>query len=146
MDGRYVAIGALEPQFYAQLLELTGLDPIRFSRRERASWPELREALARVIRSKTRDEWCKIMEGTDACVAPVLSFVEAIEHPHVRARGTYLDVEGIVQPAPAPRFSRTSPQITHGGHPTGSDGDAVLFDAGLSAEEIKALRSQGALL
>jgi alpha-methylacyl-CoA racemase len=145
-DGRYVAIGALEPQFYALLLQLTGLDPARFPQHDRASWPQLREALSRVFRSKTREEWCKIMEGTDACFAPVLSFVEAAEHPHIHARGTYFDLDGIAQPAPAPRFSRTAPEVIHGSHPTGSDGDAVLADAGFSQTEISELRNQGALL
>ena len=145
-DGRYVAVGALEPQFYALLLQLTGLDPARFSQHDRASWPKLREALSLAIRSKTREEWCKIMEGTDACFAPVLSFVEAVEHPHVHARGTYFHLDGIAQPAPAPRFSRTAPEILDGSHPWGSDGDAVLADAGFSPTEISELRNQGALL
>ena len=145
-DGRFMAIGSLEPQFHARLLELTGLDPQRFARRDRENWPHLRRALADVMRTKTQDEWCRIVEGTDACVAPVLSFVEASQHPHMRARGTYMELDGVVQPAPAPRFSRTSSEVAHGRHGTGSDTDAVLAAAGFSTLEITALRNQGALL
>jgi alpha-methylacyl-CoA racemase len=145
-DGRFLALGALEPQFYATLLELMGLDAAQFSDRDRSRWPEMREAFAGAIRAKSRDEWCRIFEGTDACVAPVLSFVEAAAHPHIRARGTYLEIDGLVQPAPAPRFSRTAPQVSHGPHPIGADGSEVLADAGFSISEIRALRDRGVLL
>jgi alpha-methylacyl-CoA racemase len=145
-DGRYVAVGALEPQFYDQLLARLGLDPAQFPRLDRARWPELRETLARAFKTKTRDEWCQIMESTDACCAPVLSFVEAAEHPHVRARGTYVELDGLLQPGPAPRFSRSQVEISGSRRPVGGDADTVLTEAGLSAAEIKALRDETALL
>jgi len=107
-DGKYVSIGSIEPQFYALLLEKAGLsDPEFKAQMDRSKWPELKEKLAAVIAGKTRDEWCEIMEGTDICFAPVLSLAEAPLHPHNRDRETFIEVEGVVQPAPAPRFSAT---------------------------------------
>lgn len=107
-DGRHVAVGALEPEFYARLVETVGLDPADLPPRDDpASWPRLRERLAGVFRQRTRDEWVRRFEDVDACVAPVLSLGEAPSHPHHAARGTFVDVGGVVQPAPAPRFSRT---------------------------------------
>jgi alpha-methylacyl-CoA racemase len=145
-DGRYVAIGALEAQFYEELVKRLGIDPAQCPRHDRATWPQLRAVIARAIKSKSRDEWCRIMEGTDACFAPVLSFVEAPQHAHMRSRGTYVEIEGLTQPAPAPRFSRSQAEIRHGRRPAGGDGDAVLADAGLAAAEIEALRKRGVLL
>ena len=141
-DGKYVSIGALEPQFYAQLLKLTGLDrenlPPQF---DREGWPVIRERLVQVFRTRTRDEWCEIMEGTDACFAPVLSMTEAPDHPHNRARGTFVEVEGVPQPRPAPRFSRTDARIqrppAHGRTHTAE----VLADWGFSEGEIAELRA-----
>ncbi|KVK75917.1 carnitine dehydratase [Burkholderia cepacia] len=115
-DGRFIAIGAIEPQFYAELRELCGLDdPLFDEQLDVARWPLLKLRLANVFRTRTRQEWCELLEGTDACFAPVLDWDEALEHPHNVARETYLTVGGVVQPAPAPRFSRTingTPQPT----------------------------------
>ena len=106
-DGKYVSIGSLEPQFYAELLRLTGLegDPDVPWQHDKAEWPRMKVRMAEVFKTKTRDEWCEIMEGTDVCFAPVLSLAEAPQHPHNVHRKTFLELEGIVQPAPAPRFS-----------------------------------------
>lgn len=108
-DGRYVAIGALEPQFYEELCRRIGWDdaPDAQARLDRARWPSMRATLQEIFRSRTRDEWSELMEYTDACFAPVLSISEAAAHPHTVARGSLVDIEGLVQPAPAPRFSRT---------------------------------------
>jgi len=107
-DGRYIAIGALEPQFFAELVAGLELElPADFVHTDPDCWPELRTKIARRVASRTRDEWAKIFAGTDACVTPVLDFAEAPGHPHVAARRTLIEVDGIIQPAPAPRFSRT---------------------------------------
>jgi alpha-methylacyl-CoA racemase len=145
-DGRYVAIGAIEPQFYAKLLELSGADRSRFAdQRNKSLWPQLKSELAAIIKTKTRDEWSRIMEGTDACVAPVLSLLEAPQHPHMRARNAFIEIDGVIQGAPAPRFSRTAPQVRHGRRPTGADGEIVLAAAGIPPEEIERLRREGVL-
>jgi alpha-methylacyl-CoA racemase len=110
-DGRHVAIGALEPQFYARLLELTGIsDPAFADQHDASAWPRLKARLAQVFRSKTRDEWCALMEGSDACFAPVLDWDEAPQHAHNAARATFISIDGVTQPAPAPRFSGTPAQ------------------------------------
>jgi alpha-methylacyl-CoA racemase len=107
-DGRYVAIGAIEPQFYRLLRECCGIeDPAFDAQMDRAQWPLLKMRMADVFLTRTRDEWCALLEGTDACFAPVLDWDEAPRHPHNQARGSFVDVQGVVQPAPAPRFSRT---------------------------------------
>jgi alpha-methylacyl-CoA racemase len=141
-DGGYVSIGAIEPQFYAQLLKLTGLDreelPPQF---DREGWPVIRERLTQVFRSRTRDEWCEIMEGTDACFAPVLSMTEARDHPHNRARGAFVELEGIPQPRPAPRFSRTDARLRRPPAPAGAHTAEVLADWGFSEREIAELRA-----
>jgi len=110
--GNFVSIGSIEPQFYALLRQLTGLSDQAFdAQMDRASWPALRQKLVEIFRSKTREEWCKIMEGTDVCFAPVLTMAEAPLHPHMAARKTFVDRHGLTQPAPAPRFSRTPSTI-----------------------------------
>ncbi len=145
-DGKYVSIGSIEPQFYAQLIELAELNPDKFARQlDQQRWPELRVALAEVFRQKTRDEWCELLEGTDVCFAPVLSLQEAPEHPHNAARETYVDVDGLLQPAPAPRFDRTPSEIRHGNRPLGSDTEDVLVEAGFDETEIESLRKSGCL-
>ena len=139
-DGKFVAVGAIEPQFYALLLEKTGLAGEKLPHQmDRQAWPAMKQRLAAVFRTKTRDEWCGIMEGTDVCFAPVLSIGEAPAHPHARARGAYVDVGGVAQPAPAPRFDRTpaarpSTAPTRGGHT-----EDVLAECGFDAGQIKAL-------
>jgi alpha-methylacyl-CoA racemase len=111
-DGEYVALGAIEPQFYALLRRLAGLDDEDFAAQiDRTRWPRLREKVAAVIRTKTRAEWCALMEGSDACFAPVLAASEAPKHAHLAARGSFVEVDGVTQPAPAPRFSRTPSAI-----------------------------------
>jgi alpha-methylacyl-CoA racemase len=146
-DGKYVCLGSIEPQFYAQLIEKAGLDPATFApQMDRGRWPELKEKLAEVMRTKTRDEWCTLMEGTDVCFAPVLSIFEAPEHPHNRARGTFLEVDGIAQPAPAPRFSRTVPEVRGAAPAPGADSEDVLRSFGFSEAEIDSLRESGAVV
>jgi alpha-methylacyl-CoA racemase len=111
-DGGHVAVGALEPQFFAQLLDGLGLEADRYVQNDRAGWPRMEADFAAVFASRARDEWARLFEDRDACVSPVLSLVEAVRHPHNRARGTYLHRAGIDQPAPAPRFSGTPPTVT----------------------------------
>ncbi len=132
-DGQWVAIGSIEPQFYALLLDLTGLasDPAFQAQMDRSQWPALSEKLAGVIKTKTRDEWCAIMEGTDVCFAPVLNWAEAPSHPHNLARETFTTVAGVVQPNIAPRFSGTPSAIQGPPPKTGADNDAVLADWGV---------------
>ena len=144
-DGKYVSIGSIEPQFYRLLLELCAIDDPDFQKQwERALWPALRAKLAGIIARKTRDEWCALLEGTDVCFAPVLDFTEAPSHPHNRARGTFMESNGLVHPAPAPRFSRTPGQA--GEVPkAGQHTESILQDLGLQDAEIAALRQCGAI-
>jgi alpha-methylacyl-CoA racemase len=145
-DRKYVSIGSIEPQFYAELLRLTGLaDEELGPRMDRARWPKMKERLAEVFKAKTREEWCKIMEGTDVCFAPVLSMAEAPEHPHNKARGTFNQVAGVTQPAPSPRFSRTASRIVDPPGCPGQDTNAVLTEWGFLAQEIATLREQKAI-
>ncbi|GIW42678.1 MAG: CoA transferase [Candidatus Binatia bacterium] len=145
-DGKYVAVGALEPQFYSELLRLTGLEGEKLpDQMDRTRWPEMKEKFAAVFRTKTREEWCRILEGSDACFAPVLSLREAPRHPHNAARGTFTEFAGIVQPAPAPRFSRTPPAIQRPPAHPGEHTEEVLREWGFSAEEIVSLREAGAV-
>lgn len=145
-DGKYVSIGSIEPQFYALLIELAGLDKETFApQNDRSQWPVLKDKLAAVIKTKTRDEWCDIMEGTDVCFAPVLSMSEAPNHPQNRARESFIEVGGVVQHAPAPKFSRTAPAKPQVPSAAGSDTDAILKSAGYSDSELAALRASGAL-
>lgn len=143
-DGKYISVGSIEPQFYAELVQKAGLDPKRFApQMDFSKWPEFKEELIRVFKTKTRDEWCAMMEGSDVCFAPVLSIVEAPNHPHNQARGTFVKIDGLLQPAPAPRFDRTVPEIRHGSHSPGQDTDSVLADYGFTQDEISALKGKG---
>jgi alpha-methylacyl-CoA racemase len=146
-DGKYVSIGSIEPQFYAELLRLTGLgdDGDFAAQMDRSRWPELKERLAEVFRTKSRDEWCQIMEGTDVCFAPVLSISEAPQHPHNVERQTFVELAGITQPAPAPRFSRTAAEIQRPPAHAGQHTDEILAEAGLDAGRIAELREAGAV-
>ncbi|HUP87119.1 MAG TPA: CaiB/BaiF CoA-transferase family protein [Acidimicrobiales bacterium] len=146
-DGKYVSIGSIEPQFYAELLRLTGLtdDPEFAGQHNRGNWPALKARLADVFGSKTRDEWTSIMVGTDVCFAPVLSIKEAPQHPHMAARNTFVDVAGVTQPAPAPRFSRTPGAIDRPAAHPGQHTDEALADWGFASEEIAKLRETGAV-
>ena len=144
-DGKYISIGPIEPQFYALFLAKTGLTDPDFSQQwDRARWPELKARLAAHLETRSRDEWCQLLEGSDACVAPVLDMDEAPEHPHNRARGTFIEVGGIIQPAPAPRFSRSTP-ATPRPPITGATGEDVLADWGFQTAAIDALRQAGAI-
>ncbi|MCH2172231.1 CoA transferase [Myxococcota bacterium] len=142
-DGLYVSIGSIEPQFYAELLARTGLEGEELPRQmDRQSWPEMKERFAKLFKTKTRAEWCELMEGSDVCFAPVLSMSEAADHPHMRERQTFVDVDGVVQPAPAPRFSRTPGSIDRPPSSPGEHSDEVLHDFGFAAEEVERLRGE----
>jgi alpha-methylacyl-CoA racemase len=145
-DDRYVAVGAIEPQFYAALLQGLGLDPKSLpAQMDRSRWPEMKERFAAIWRTRTRDEWAEIFRDTDACVSPVLSPVEAIAHEHNRTRAAFRETAGVVHPAPAPRFDRT-PLETVGTPPLpGEHSEAVLDQMGFSVDEIAALRASGSL-
>ena len=145
-DGKWISIGSIEPQFYLLLLEKTGITDPQFQHQmSREEWPQLREKLAAVIATKTRDDWCALMDGTDVCFAPVLTMDEAPGHAHNAARQTFVEVAGVTQPAPAPRFSVTPGAIQGPPPKIGADNDSALGDWGFSAEAIDALRAQGAL-
>lgn len=144
-DGKYISIGALEPQFYAELLERLDLtdDPDCARQMNPGTWPAMRERFEAVFATRTRNEWCKRLEGTDVCFAPVLDMNEAIEHPHNKARGTFVHHDGMTQAAPAPRFSRTRPELTSGAREPGADTDTALADWGIDAATINELRDKG---
>jgi alpha-methylacyl-CoA racemase len=144
-DGRFIALGAIEPQFYAELLQRCGIDDPQFQQQmDPRQWPQLKTKLTALFLQRSRAQWCDLLEGSDACFAPVLDWAEAAEHPHNRERGTYLELGGVLQPAPAPRFSRT-PAAT----PTQASGEtqseAVLRDWGLSDERIADLQQAGVI-
>ncbi|MEZ5038490.1 MAG: CaiB/BaiF CoA-transferase family protein [Saprospiraceae bacterium] len=142
-DGKYISIGAIEPQFYALLLEKAKLDSAEFGQQmNQQNWPLLKEKFAEVFKAKTQAEWCDIMEGTDVCFAPVLDFLEAQQHPHNVAREMYIEVDGLVQPAPAPRFSRTATAVQFGPRAAGENTEEVLRDWGFSEEQVAVLREE----
>ena len=148
-DGAFIAVGAIEPQFWALLLQALGLagDPDCTAQLDRAAWPAAKSKVAAAFKTRTRAQWCERLEGTDACFAPVLSMQEAIQHPHNRARGTFVEGSGVegrslIQPAPAPRYSESTtrpPFLPE----TGADTDAVLQDAGFTPAQIAELRHAG---
>jgi len=143
-DGRHVGIGAIEPRFYAELLERLGLAGEALpAQHDRAGWPRLRERFAGVFRTRTRDEWCRSFEGSDACFAPVLTFAEAALHPHALARNAHVAVGGVTQPAPAPRFSRTPGSVRGAPPERGAGGREALVDWGYTDREIDDLAAQG---
>lgn len=145
-DGLFVAVGAIEPHFYAVLLAGLGLAPEEFPQGEPSRWPELAERFAEVFRTRTRDEWVAVFEGQDACLSPVLSLAEVPSHPHHVARDAFLNVGGVVQPAPAPRFSRTPGKVRWPSPPAGHDTERVLHGLlGYSPTRIGSLREQGVL-
>ena len=145
-DSKHVAVGALEPQFYAELLGVLGLDPATLpDQHDRERWPELRTALARAFLTRSRDEWAAAFAGSDACVAPVLSLHESTRHPHAVARGTFVDIDGLVQPAAAPRMSATPGQVSRPPVLPGEHSREALVDWGLDAEEVDALIASGAV-
>jgi alpha-methylacyl-CoA racemase len=143
-DGKFVSVGALEPDFYQLLLQKLGLenDDDYARQLDQRSWPELKRKFSALFRQKPQQDWCALLEGSDACFAPVLDFEEAAQHPHNKARDTFVDIDGVLQPAPAPRFSRT-PSAAAVAPEIGEHCDAILTAAGLSAADIEALREQG---
>ena len=146
-DGKFVSIGSIEGKFYEELLELSGLKGQELpNQMDRAAWPALKNQLTKIFKSKTRDEWCKIMEGSDVCFAPVLSMEEAPKHAHNRHRSTFVEVEGVVQPGPAPRFSRTPGKIQRPPASPGEHTEEAMRDWGFSSTELERLRAQGAIL
>ena len=145
-DGQYVSVGSIEPKFYAELLRLTGLEREELPRQnDRAAWPALTEKLAAIFRTKTRAEWDTLLEGSDICYAPVLNMQDAADHPHNQARGTFVEVEGVPQPAPAPRFSRTPSAIQRPPASPGEHTDEALRDWGFDAAELDRLRGRGVI-
>ena len=145
-DGKYISIGSLEPQFYALLLEKAEIDGPEFQEQlDEASWPAKREKLTQIFKSKTRQQWCDIMEGTDVCFAPVLDLKEAPNHPHNIDRKTFIEFEGVVQPAPAPRFSRTQGEIQGPAAKNGENTKEVLSAWNFSEQEIGELQAAGAI-
>jgi alpha-methylacyl-CoA racemase len=145
-DGGHVAIGALEPQFYAALLGVMGIDPSSLPpQMERESWPATKERFADVIKTRKRDEWVALAEGTDSCLAPVLSMSEVALDPHNAARGTFVEIGGVVQPGPAPRFDRTPPTLPTPPAWPGQGGDAALVEWGVGESEVARLHASGAL-
>jgi alpha-methylacyl-CoA racemase len=145
-DGKHISIGSIEAKFYEELLERSGLKNEELPRQnDRPSWPRMKERLKTLFLAKTRDEWCKIMEGTDICFAPVLSMDEAPQHPHNQLRGTFVVQDGVTQPAPAPRFSRTPSAIQCPPAVPGEHTDEALRDWGFSSTELEKLRNCGAI-
>ena len=146
-DGKYVSIGSIETKFYDELLELSGLKKEELARQnDREAWPAMKQKVAACFKTKTRDEWCKIMEGSDVCFAPVLSMTEAPKHPHNRHRGTFIEDDGVIQPGPAPRFSRTPSKIQRPPARPGEHTEEALRDWGFSASELEGLRKAAAII
>jgi alpha-methylacyl-CoA racemase len=145
-DGRHVAVGALEPQFYAAFVEGLGLpDPLPGAQYDVAYWPEHRRRFAAAFASRPRDEWAAVFAGTDACVTPVLGLSEAPAHPHLAERGTFVEQDGTIQPAPAPRFSRTPGAVRGAPRMPGADTREVLSEWGFAAGEVDELLASGAV-
>jgi alpha-methylacyl-CoA racemase len=145
-DEKFVAVGTVEPKFYAELMARLGLDVELDAQYDKTRWPDEKKRMAEVFRTKTRDEWCALLEGTDACFAPVLTPIEAPDHPHNRARQTFVELAGVPQPAPAPRFSRSAPPSPVSAMHPGADTDAVLGGWGFDHDEVARLRDTGAVL
>lgn len=146
-DGKYISIGSIEPQFYAELLRLSGLgeQPDLAFQMDQSAWPAMKERVAAIFKERTQDEWCAIMEHSDVCFAPVLTLDEAHAHPHNVARGTFTTNAGVLQPSPAPRFSRTNPEIQRPPSHPGQHTDEVLAEFGISEADISKLREAGAV-
>ena len=146
-DERYISIGSIEPQFYAELMRLTELDGDDdfAAQMTRSSWPELKERISAVFKTRTRDEWCEIMDATDVCFAPVLTLAEAPQHPHNQHREVFTKLAGVVQPNPSPRFSRTEATIQSPPAHPGQHTDEVLRSVGFDPDDIVKLRDTGAV-
>ncbi len=145
-DGEYISVGSIEPQFYAELIRLTGRQgPEWDAQRFKGGWPDRKADLAEIFASRTRDQWCEVMDGTDVCFAPVLTIPEAYEHPQNTLRNTFVEVAGVRQPAPAPRFDRTPSEVAGPPAHPGAHTDDLLAAAGYGADEIATLRAGGAV-
>ena len=145
-DGKFISLGSIEPQFYKLLCDLAGFDDnLSSDQMSRDGWPEKKKAVKEIILTKTREEWCQIMEGTDVCFAPVLNMEEAPNHPHNKARQTFIELEGATQPAPAPRFSRTNPEVQSSPSLVGEHTDEILQSLNLGADEIEKLKTSGSV-
>ncbi len=145
-DGKHLAVGPIEPQFYRLFLEKAGItDPELANQYDLTAWPYQREKLAAILRTRTRDDWCALLEGSDACVTPVLDLEEAPQHPHNQARGTFVVVDDVLQPGPAPRLSRTPGEIRNPPPGAGQDTEAVLCEWGFTQDEVDALQAAGAI-
>jgi alpha-methylacyl-CoA racemase len=143
-DGKYIAVGAIEDKFYTELLRVLGLDPASLpERHDRSQWPVLRRAFSSAFKRRSRDEWCQLFQGTDACVAPALSLREVRHHPHAVARGSFVTANGFAQPAPSPRLSRTPGRIGAKAPQPGESGEAALLEWGLSRTDVAAFRDCG---
>lgn len=144
-DGKYISIAPIEPQFYAELLQRLGLKKEDLpDQLDREQWPAMRKRLEGIFRQKPRDEWCKLLEGTDVCFAPVLTLGEAPGHPHNKARGAFIELDGVVQPAPAPRFSATPLEVRYGPPAAGANTSEALAGWGFSKQDIASLLESGA--
>lgn len=140
-DGKWISVGSIEPQFYQLLLQHSGIkDPEFQNQQDRTKWPEFKKRMAGIFKTKTRQEWCMIMEGTDVCFGPVLTMGEALEHPHNVARKTFVEIENVPQPAPAPRFSRTKPEVRGPALVGPENTEAALLDWGISRNDIEKLK------
>jgi alpha-methylacyl-CoA racemase len=146
-DGKYFALGAIEPQFYAEFLQRAGLaDDVDFKNQMvQADWPNLKVKIAAHFKTKTRDQWSALLEGTDSCAVPILSMSEAPQHPHLKARNTFIEIAGVTQPAPAPRYSRTTNDTPRAPAEPGADSITVLRDMGISVDRIDALQAAGVI-
>lgn len=145
-DGRHISLGPVEGKFQRVMLERLGFDPAAFPKMsDRANWPAAREKIAARVLEKTCDEWCALLEGTDACFAPVLDMREAPQHPHFQARGSFIDIDGVTQPAPVPRFSKSTPGAPAAFQGAGVEGRALLLDWGFDQARITKLQTEGVL-
>jgi alpha-methylacyl-CoA racemase len=145
-DGKHISIGSIEPQFYALLLELCGIDDPEFLKQnEKESWASLRQKLEELFATKTQAQWCELLEGTDVCFAPVLNLAEAPQHPHNKARASFIEFEGITQPAPAPRFSRSQSGIQSAAAIAGEHSEEILRDWGFDDHTIAELAKENAI-
>lgn len=146
-DGAFISVGAIEPQFYSALLRGLGLQAHELPQQmDMAKWPEMKEIFTRTIKSKSRDEWMRVFEGADACVAPILKMSEVPGHPHIQARRTLVDFQGNWQPAPAPRFSRTQAEISQRAADIGEHSDEILQELGLDSQAIDKLRASSVIV
>jgi alpha-methylacyl-CoA racemase len=145
-DGKYVTIGAIEPQFYAELLRLLELDPRQWPQADSERWPELKQKMRELFKTRTRAQWCDLLEGADICFAPVLDFEEALQHPHVAERKVYVEIDGVVQPGPVPRFDRTPGEIQGPPCRPGEHTADALADWGVARSRIDELLADGAVV